>query len=93
MLQNLGGAHLIAIVFIVLLIFGAPKLPGLAKSLGQSMRILRKEVRADADVESVPAPATTAATDLGSIPAPAPAPTVSTPAPTAASAPGQPDVR
>lgn len=47
MLQNLGGVHLLVIVFIVLLLFGAPKLPGLAKSLGQSARILRKEVSSD----------------------------------------------
>lgn len=53
MLQNLGGWHLIVIVFLVLLLFGAPKLPGLAKSLGQSMRILRKEVRPDEGVEAV----------------------------------------
>lgn len=44
MLGNLGGMHLVVILFIVLLMFGAPKLPGLAKSLGQSMRILKKEV-------------------------------------------------
>lgn len=45
----LSGWHLIAILFLVLLLFGAPKLPALAKSLGQSMRILKKEVRTDAD--------------------------------------------
>ncbi|RGE19413.1 twin-arginine translocase TatA/TatE family subunit, partial [Leucobacter sp. wl10] len=44
MLGNLTGVHLLAILFVVLLLFGAPKLPGLAKSLGQSMRILKKEV-------------------------------------------------
>lgn len=44
MWQGLTGAHLVVIIFIVLLLFGAPKLPGLAKSLGQSMRILKKEV-------------------------------------------------
>ncbi|EYT55886.1 hypothetical protein H490_0104530 [Leucobacter sp. UCD-THU] len=49
MLGNLGGAHLVVILFIVLLLFGAPKLPGLAKSLGQSMRILKKEVSSDPD--------------------------------------------
>lgn len=32
------------ILFVVLLLFGAPKLPALAKSLGQSMKILKKEV-------------------------------------------------
>jgi len=36
---------IILIVVLVLLLFAAPKLPGLAKSLGQSMRIFRKEVK------------------------------------------------
>lgn len=43
-MANLGGWHLVVILFIVLLLFGAPKLPGLARSLGQSMKILKKEV-------------------------------------------------
>ncbi|GAA1603398.1 twin-arginine translocase TatA/TatE family subunit [Leucobacter chromiireducens] len=47
MIGNMGGPTLIIILFIILLLFGAPKLPGLAKSLGQSMRILKKEVRND----------------------------------------------
>lgn len=47
MLGNLGGGHLVVILLIVLLFFGAPKLPALAKSLGQSMRILKKEVGND----------------------------------------------
>ncbi|KIP52765.1 twin-arginine translocase TatA/TatE family subunit [Leucobacter komagatae] len=46
---NLGGPTLIVIVFIVLLLFGAPKLPALAKSLGQSMKILKKEIRSEDD--------------------------------------------
>lgn len=41
----LGWPHLIVILVIVLLLFGAPKLPGLARSLGQSMRIFRSEVK------------------------------------------------
>lgn len=45
MFQGFGGWHLIAILFLVLLLFGAPKLPALAKSLGQSMRIFRGEMR------------------------------------------------
>lgn len=87
MLQNLGGAHLLVIVFIVLLIFGAPKLPGLAKSLGQSMRILRKEVRSDADSadeSTTTVQATAADTTV------APAATAVAPA---TPAPAQPDVR
>jgi len=44
MLGNLSGWHLVVIVFVILLLFGAPKLPGLARSLGQSMKIFKKEV-------------------------------------------------
>ncbi len=59
MFGNLSGPTLLVILFIVLLLFGAPKLPGLAKSLGQSMRILKKEVRND----------DSASTDAGETPA------------------------
>jgi sec-independent protein translocase protein TatA len=46
MLNNaFGWPHLLVILAIVLLLFGAPKLPGLARSLGQSMRIFRSEVK------------------------------------------------
>ncbi|MGX5680521.1 Sec-independent protein translocase subunit TatA [Schumannella luteola] len=45
MLGNLTGWHLVVILLIVLLLFGAPKLPGLARSIGQSMRIFRSEVK------------------------------------------------
>lgn len=45
MLGNLQGWHLVIIIAVVLLLFGAPKLPGLARSLGQSMRIFRSEVK------------------------------------------------
>lgn len=40
-----GWPHLLVILVIVVLLFGAPKLPGLARSLGQSMRIFRSEVK------------------------------------------------
>lgn len=32
------------ILLVVLLLFGAPRLPGMARSLGQSMRILKTEM-------------------------------------------------
>ena len=45
MLGNLGGVHLIVILAIVLLIFGAAKLPALARSVGQSVTIFKGEVK------------------------------------------------
>ena len=45
MFQGLQGWHFIVLVVVVLVLFGAPKLPGLARSIGQSMRIFRSEVR------------------------------------------------
>ncbi|QIM17998.1 twin-arginine translocase TatA/TatE family subunit [Leucobacter coleopterorum] len=77
MLQNLGGWHLLVIVFIVLLLFGAPKLPGLAKSLGQSMRILKKEVSSE-NTEKTDGTAPAAAPTVASETA-APAPVVEQP--------------
>jgi sec-independent protein translocase protein TatA len=44
MLQNLTGWHALIILAVIVLIFGAAKLPALAKSVGQSVRILKKEV-------------------------------------------------
>ncbi len=52
MLGNLTGWHLLIIIAIVLLLFGAPKLPGLARSLGQSMRIFKSEVKQMKDENS-----------------------------------------
>lgn len=45
MFANLNGWHAVIILVIVLLIFGAPKLPGLAKSLGQSLKIFKSEIK------------------------------------------------
>ena len=64
------------ILFVVLLLFGAPKLPALAKSLGQSMKILKKEVstpEGEKQGESDDA-APTAEAPTAAAPAPAPAP-------------------
>nr|WP_154921083.1 twin-arginine translocase TatA/TatE family subunit [Microbacterium testaceum] len=43
MLQNLTGWHALLVLAVVILVFGAAKLPALARSLGQSVRILRSE--------------------------------------------------
>ncbi len=58
--NTFGLPHLIIILVIILLLFGAPKLPGLARSVGQSMKIFRNEIKdpkkdaaADSTAESV----------------------------------------
>lgn len=43
--NTFGLPHLIIILVIILLLFGAPKLPGLARSVGQSMKIFRNEIK------------------------------------------------
>ena len=52
MFANLTGWHMVIILAVILLIFGAPKLPGLARSVGQSMRIFKNEVRTMKDEAS-----------------------------------------
>ncbi len=41
-IEGIGGPELMMIMFIVLLLFGADKLPGLAKGLGKSVREFKK---------------------------------------------------
>ncbi|CAB4547632.1 MAG: twin-arginine translocase TatA/TatE family subunit [Actinobacteria bacterium] len=40
------------VLLLAVLLWGAPKLPGLAKSLGESMRIFRKEMKTMGDERS-----------------------------------------
>ncbi|PFG32049.1 twin-arginine translocase TatA/TatE family subunit [Paramicrobacterium agarici] len=69
MLANLNGWHLVIILFLVLLLFGAPKLPGLAKSVGESMKIFKKEVReVTDDGEKTADGTTTSTTDASTTP-------------------------
>jgi sec-independent protein translocase protein TatA len=56
MLGNLTGWHFLIVLAIILLLFGATKLPALARSVGQSAKIFKKEITDD----SAPAPAATA---------------------------------
>lgn len=55
----LSGWHLAAIVLVVLLLFGSSKLPALAKGLGESLRILRKETSNQDQPQDVPEDADT----------------------------------
>jgi sec-independent protein translocase protein TatA len=71
MLGGLTGWHLLIILAVILLLFGAPKLPALARSIGQSMRIFKGEVDemkkdgkdSSADDAAPSTPSTTDATD------------------------------
>jgi len=45
MLNGLTGWHFLAILVIVLLLFGATRLPALARSLGQSMNAFKSEMK------------------------------------------------
>ncbi|WP_369047309.1 Sec-independent protein translocase subunit TatA [Sinomonas sp. P10A9] len=40
-----GPWPIVIIIIVALLLFAAPKLPGMARALGQSMRILKSEVK------------------------------------------------
>ncbi|MFL2000405.1 MULTISPECIES: twin-arginine translocase TatA/TatE family subunit [unclassified Microbacterium] len=61
MLHGLTGWHLLIVLAVILLLFGAAKLPALAKSVGQSARVFKGEMKAmkseDESVAAAPAPA------------------------------------
>ena len=64
MFANLNGWHAIILLVVILLLFGAPRIPALARSLGQSLRIFKTEVKPGDDAttadESTAADATVA---------------------------------
>ncbi len=45
MFQGLTGWHFLIILVVILLLFGAAKLPALAKSVGQSARVFKGEMK------------------------------------------------
>lgn len=45
---NLQGWHLLIVLAVILLLFGATRLPALARSIGQSTKIFRQEMKDDA---------------------------------------------
>ena len=44
-MPSIGWTELIIVIFLVLLLFGAKKLPDLARSMGRSARIFKSEVK------------------------------------------------
>ena len=58
--MNLGPMEILIIAVVIVLLFGARKMPAMARSLGQSMRILKAETKGmkedDADAAPVQQP-------------------------------------
>jgi len=60
MWRNINGVHVLIVLLVVVLLFGAKRLPDLAKSVGQSMKIFKREVK-DLREEDPPVTTTPAA--------------------------------
>ena len=79
-MPNLGGWELVILLGVLMLVFGAKKLPDMARSIGQSARVFKGEMkglREDGAAPAAPAPAVAPVADA---PAPAVAPVVDAPA-------------
>ncbi len=50
LLADLGGPEVLIIVFVLLFVFGAKKLPEIARGAGQAVRAFKEETH-DADLE------------------------------------------
>jgi sec-independent protein translocase protein TatA len=55
-MPNLGGWELIILLGVLVLVFGAKKLPDMARSIGQSARVFKGEMKGLKD-DGAPAPA------------------------------------
>ena len=51
MIPNLGGTELIILLVIILLLFGAKRIPELARGLGSGMREFKRGSRAEVEAE------------------------------------------
>ncbi|NEA63150.1 MULTISPECIES: Sec-independent protein translocase subunit TatA [unclassified Streptomyces] len=63
MFGRLGAPEIILILVVIILLFGAKKLPDMARSLGKSARILKSEAKAMKSEGQDPAPAAPPHTD------------------------------
>ncbi|MGW2303997.1 Sec-independent protein translocase subunit TatA [Streptomyces sp. NPDC001809] len=71
---RLGPTEIILILVVIILLFGAKKLPDMARSLGKSARILKSEAKAmkSDDQQSAPADPPQAGTGTAAAQEPAP---------------------
>ena len=67
---DIGAPELLIIGVVIVLLFGATRLPATAKGLGQALRLFKKEIRDD-DVPATSATTATAPPAIGAAPAPA----------------------
>jgi sec-independent protein translocase protein TatA len=81
MFRNLGAPEIILILVVLVLLFGAKRLPDAARSLGRSMRIFKSEVKEmgnDGEQDKPPAAAPPREVE-GRVVEPAPAERTATP--------------
>jgi sec-independent protein translocase protein TatA len=76
-MPNLKPIEIILILAVILLLFGAKRLPDAARGLGRSLRIFKSEVKAaqDDDGNSPPQQIQASADEVTPSPVPPPAPT------------------
>ena len=56
MFGNIRGGEILILLLIVLLLFGARRLPDLTKGLGQSLRVFKKEMNTTGEDDAEPTP-------------------------------------
>ncbi|HET8970769.1 MAG TPA: Sec-independent protein translocase subunit TatA [Candidatus Nanopelagicales bacterium] len=62
MFRNFGPAEIIVVLVVLILLFGAKRLPDAARSLGRSMRIFKSEVKEMKHDDDPPASGTAGST-------------------------------
>lgn len=87
MFAGLNGWHLVIILAVILLLFGAAKLPALAKSMGQSARVFKGEMKAMKEEDAAAAANDTAASTQAPATTALPTPVQNTSADTTAATP------
>jgi sec-independent protein translocase protein TatA len=88
-MPNLGGWEFVILIGVLVLLFGAKRLPDMARSIGQSARVFKGEMkgmRGDDDPAGKRAEPTAAPAEPAALPPTAPSSTTPPPAPPATSA-------
>jgi sec-independent protein translocase protein TatA len=88
-MPNLGGWEFVILIGVLVLLFGAKRLPDMARSIGQSARVFKGEMkgmRGDDDPAGKRAEPTAAPAEPAALPPSAPSSTTPPPAPPATSA-------